>query len=42
MLDLNDELLIGVNSSAVLFGRFDKLVIGLLQLAALLLLKIIG
>ncbi len=35
MVDRDDDLRIGVKSTAVLFDRFDKLMIGLLQLAAL-------
>ncbi len=35
MVDRDDDLRIGVKSTAVLFGRLDKLIIGLLQLAAL-------
>jgi len=42
MVDRDDDLKIGVKSTAILFGRFDKLIIGLLQLAALILLVAIG
>jgi 4-hydroxybenzoate polyprenyltransferase len=35
MVDREDDLAIGVKSSAILFGRYDRLVIGLLQLAML-------
>ncbi|NHB93506.1 4-hydroxybenzoate octaprenyltransferase [Photorhabdus cinerea] len=42
MVDRNDDLKIGVKSTAVLFGRFDKLIIGLLQLAMLLILTLVG
>jgi len=42
MVDRDDDLKIGVKSTAILFGRFDKLIIGLLQLAALVLLVAIG
>ncbi|KYP97390.1 4-hydroxybenzoate polyprenyltransferase, partial [Sodalis-like endosymbiont of Proechinophthirus fluctus] len=42
MVDRNDDLRIGVKSTAILFGRFDKLIIGLLQLATLVLLGVIG
>ncbi|MGL5762845.1 MAG: 4-hydroxybenzoate octaprenyltransferase, partial [Plesiomonas shigelloides] len=38
MVDRDDDLRIGIKSTAILFGRFDKLIIGLLQLATLLLL----
>ena len=33
---------IGIKSTAILFGRFDKLIIGLFQLATVLLLCLIG
>ncbi|MEI2265810.1 4-hydroxybenzoate octaprenyltransferase [Erwinia sp. CGal63] len=42
MVDRDDDLKIGVKSTAILFGRFDKLIIGLLQLATLALLATIG
>ncbi len=42
MVDRDDDLKIGVKSTAILFGRFDKLIIGLLQLATLALLLVIG
>lgn len=42
MVDRDDDLKIGVKSTAILFGRFDKLIIGLLQLATLLLLVVVG
>jgi 4-hydroxybenzoate polyprenyltransferase len=42
MVDREDDLLIGVKSSAILFGRADRLVVGLLQLAVLGLLGLIG
>lgn len=42
MVDRDDDLLIGVKSTAILFGRYDKLIIGLLQMTSLLLLVIIG
>jgi 4-hydroxybenzoate polyprenyltransferase len=38
MVDREDDLAIGVKSTAILFGRFDRLVIGLLQLMMLWLL----
>ncbi|GAA3544006.1 4-hydroxybenzoate octaprenyltransferase [Zobellella aerophila] len=38
MVDRDDDLKIGVKSTAILFGRRDKLIVGLLQLATLLLL----
>ncbi len=42
MVDRDDDLKIGVKSTAVLFDRFDKLIVGLLQLAALGLLVWVG
>ncbi|MDL4915500.1 MAG: 4-hydroxybenzoate octaprenyltransferase [Enterobacterales bacterium endosymbiont of Blomia tropicalis] len=42
MVDREDDLKIGVKSTAILFGRFDKLIIGLLQLATLVLLAWVG
>jgi len=36
MSDREDDLKIGVKSSAILFGQFDKLVIGLLQISVVL------
>jgi len=42
MVDRDDDLKIGVKSTAILFGRHDKLIIGLLQLATLGLLALTG
>lgn len=42
MVDRDDDLKIGVKSTAILFGRFDKLAIGMLQLASVLLLVWVG
>jgi len=42
MADREDDLKIGVKSSAILFGRYDRLIVGLLQLATLLLLAAVG
>jgi 4-hydroxybenzoate polyprenyltransferase len=42
MSDREDDLKIGVKSSAILFGRYDRLIVGLLHLAALMLLVIVG
>lgn len=42
MSDREDDLKIGVKSSAILFGRHDRLIIGLLHLAALVLLAVVG
>ncbi len=40
--DREDDLKIGVKSAAILFGRYDRLVIGVLQLAMLLMLLLAG
>ncbi len=42
MVDRDDDLRIGVKSTAILFGRHDRLVIGLLQLVKLGLLVLAG
>lgn len=42
MCDREDDLKIGVKSSAILFGRFDRLIVGLLHAAALVILAGIG
>lgn len=42
MVDRDDDLKIGIKSTAILFGRFDTLIIGLLQLAVMLLLLALG
>lgn len=42
MVDRDDDLKIGVKSTAILFGRFDNLIIGLLQFSMLALLLILG
>ncbi|MDT8893285.1 4-hydroxybenzoate octaprenyltransferase [Halomonas sp. I1] len=42
MVDRDDDLKIGIKSTAVLFGRADKLMIGLLQLVTLALLAKVG
>ncbi len=42
MVDRDDDLKIGVKSSAILFGRYDRLIIGLLQLAMLAVLLVVG
>ncbi len=38
MVDRDDDVKIGIKSTAILFGRFDKLIIGILQVTTLLLL----
>ncbi|WP_409421661.1 4-hydroxybenzoate octaprenyltransferase [Pseudaeromonas sp. ZJS20] len=42
MVDRDDDLKIGVKSTAILFGRHDRLIIGLLQLATLVCLAQLG
>ena len=42
MVDRDDDLKIGVKSTAILFGQQDRLIIGLLQLATLSLLAVVG
>ncbi|UPQ87847.1 4-hydroxybenzoate octaprenyltransferase [Vibrio sinaloensis] len=42
MVDRDDDLKIGIKSTAILFGRFDKMVIGVLQLMTLAMLMWVG
>ncbi|MCQ1056696.1 4-hydroxybenzoate octaprenyltransferase [Photobacterium sp. ZSDE20] len=42
MVDRDDDLKVGIKSTAILFGRFDKMIIGLLQLGTLVLLIAVG
>lgn len=42
MVDRDDDLKIGIKSTAILFGRFDKMVIGVLQLLTLAMLMFVG
>ncbi|PKF63071.1 4-hydroxybenzoate octaprenyltransferase [Psychromonas sp. psych-6C06] len=42
MVDRDDDLKIGIKSTAILFGKNDKLIIGLLQITTLLLLLWLG
>ncbi|MEJ2407686.1 MAG: 4-hydroxybenzoate octaprenyltransferase [Candidatus Thiodiazotropha sp.] len=42
MVDREDDLKIGVKSSAILFGRYDNLIVGLLQMLMLILLLQVG
>lgn len=42
MVDRDDDLKIGIKSTAILFGRFDKLIIGVLQLVTLVMLIMLG
>ncbi|WP_330961533.1 4-hydroxybenzoate octaprenyltransferase [Photobacterium sp. 53610] len=42
MVDRDDDLKVGIKSTAILFGRYDKRIIGLLQLGTLGLLMLVG
>ena len=42
MVDRNDDIKIGIKSTAVLFGHYDKLIIGILQIITVICLIIIG
>lgn len=42
MVDREDDLLIGVKSTAILFGRYDRMIIGGLQIVMLILMLIAG
>ena len=42
MVDKEDDLKIGIKSTAILFGQYDKLIIALLQILTLILLVIVG
>jgi 4-hydroxybenzoate polyprenyltransferase len=42
MVDRDDDLKIGVKSSAILFGRYDRVIIGVLQLVMIVLLIMTG
>ncbi len=42
MVDRKDDLLIGVKSTAILFGRADRLMIGFLQVLTLIVMLIVG
>jgi len=42
MVDRDDDLKIGIKSTAILFAEYDKLIIGLLQFSSLLLLVLLG
>lgn len=42
MVDRDDDIVVGIKSSAILFGRHDRLIIGLLQLAFLALMVATG
>ncbi len=42
MVDRDDDVIVGLKSTAILFGRFDKLIIGILQLLTLVLFIALG
>jgi 4-hydroxybenzoate polyprenyltransferase len=42
MVDRDDDLVVGIKSSAILFGQHDRLIIGLLQVAFLALMAEVG
>ncbi|NOI68461.1 4-hydroxybenzoate octaprenyltransferase [Vibrio sp. 99-8-1] len=42
MVDRDDDVVVGLKSTAILFGRFDKMIIGLLQLITLILFICLG
>jgi 4-hydroxybenzoate polyprenyltransferase len=42
MVDREDDLAVGIKSSAILFGRYDRLIIGFLQILFLALLAYVG
>lgn len=42
MVDRNDDLKIGVKSTAILFGQYDRLIIGVLQLLTLIIMYVVA
>lgn len=42
MVDRADDILIAVKSTAILFGRYDKMIIAIIQLTAIILLGFVG
>ncbi|NTS76531.1 4-hydroxybenzoate octaprenyltransferase [Catenovulum sp. SM1970] len=42
MVDRDDDLKIGIKSTAILFGRFDKLSVGLMQFSVFALMMVLG
>ncbi|MGY5958919.1 4-hydroxybenzoate octaprenyltransferase [Kosakonia sp. BK9b] len=42
MVDRDDDVKIGIKSTAILFGRHDKLIIGILQVAVMMLMATVG
>ena len=41
MVDRDDDVIIGIKSSAILFGRFDKLIVGTLEVIVLAMLAVV-
>jgi 4-hydroxybenzoate polyprenyltransferase len=42
MVDREDDVKIGIKSSAILFGSYDRFIIALLQISALIVLMVVG
>jgi len=42
MVDIEDDLKIGVKSTAIIFGEFDRIIIGLIQVSVLVVLWVVG
>lgn len=42
MVDRDDDLKVGIKSTAILFGQYDRLIIGLLQILLLIMLAYVG
>ena len=42
MVDRDDDVKIGIKSTAILFGRYDNLIIGILQFTVMVLMAVIG
>jgi 4-hydroxybenzoate polyprenyltransferase len=42
MVDREDDLKVGIKSTAILFGRHDRMIVGLLQMLLLIMLAVVG
>lgn len=42
MVDRDDDLKIGIKSTAILFGKQDRLIIGILQIATIVIMAVVG
>lgn len=42
MVDRDDDVKIGIKSTAILFGQYDKFIIGVLQIGVMVLMALIG